>query len=177
MADTQKISTLTNVGQVDQGDLFIVSKQAIGGTWISRSASATDIALAILGVFQNPELMTENKDIYGAINELTPQPLTKAEFFDDYSNIGDFYAWKVGKLIIINRLSFNSVKFDGSVVTGALIKEQYRPGQTIRTITDVGGGSLFARCNIRNTGEMAISYGTSTATNNSYMFATTYMAA
>lgn len=177
MADTQKVSGLSNVGEVEQGDLFLVSKKQLDNSWTSRSASASDIATAILGMFQFAALQTEDKSIIGALNELTPQPLSKADFFDNYSNVGDFYAWKIGKLIIINRMSFNSVTFDGSVVNGVLIKQAYRPGATIRTITDVGGGSLFARCNIRNTGEMAISYSTSTATSNSYMFTTAYMAA
>lgn len=176
MADTIKVSEMGNVGQLEENDIVLVSKKGLNNTWESRSASASDFSSALLYMFQHQLLKTESKSIIDAINELTPQPLTKAEFFDTYSNVGDFYAWKIGKMIVINRMSFNSVTFDGSVVSGVKIKEGYRPGQTIRTVTDVGGGSLYAKCNIRATGEFAISYSTSTATNNSYMFVTTYIA-
>lgn len=68
--DALKISQLENIGAVAEDDLFLISKAQGDGTYVSRSGSATDVALFLLENIELAELTTAAKTIIGAINEL-----------------------------------------------------------------------------------------------------------
>ena len=57
--------------------------------------------------------------------------LTKSDVFDEYSNIGDFYAVKVGSIIIVQRCTFASKSYTPSIVM-AKLKSSYKPLKSMR---------------------------------------------
>lgn len=72
------------------------------------------------------------KETVTAVNELTEnKTLTKSDVFDEYSNIGDFYAVKVGSIIIVQRCTFASKSYTPSIVM-AKLKSSYKPLKSMR---------------------------------------------
>lgn len=67
-----------------------------------------------------------------SISQLTEnKTLIKSDVFDEYSNIGDFYAVKVGSIIIVQRCTFASKSYTPSLVM-AKLKSSYKPLKSMR---------------------------------------------
>ena len=85
----------------------------------------------------------------GSYNDLTDKPtipilpdaevIDKDDFFVDATNVSDFYAYRYGKIIVIDRLVILNTSYSSSDTTHVTIKSDYRPAaNSIRVLVDDG---------------------------------------
>lgn len=124
MPDSKSFSQLTTAESLDIRDLYALSKTDTNAEsgYVSRSASFSTIANAIVNSVEFAELITENNTIVGAINEILTKTDITLTFSDGYSNSQniDYYLYKQN----------NEVKFKLALTNTAGISD----GVTIATL-------------------------------------------
>ena len=76
MADLDKSITQFDLGTLAEGSLFIASDVGSGVPYESHRHPASEVADKMLGTFEYNDLQTDNKKIFGAINELADSSLS-----------------------------------------------------------------------------------------------------
>lgn len=191
-----KIDNATNAGAIPSGaqycGFYIRSKdgKAIGKlSSIINTAGNTDVEIYAHGFDANGNVVSNtqvhmyaNRDGSHSVGFSHPQDwanaliqtISASDFFVNTSGVGDFYAYRMGKLIIIDRCVFNKSLAASGSTEFAQIKTEFRPPKSIRVGVDDGSSNQALRAIIEpitgsNYGHISTNLTTSQSSSN-YFF-------
>lgn len=98
--------------------------------------------------------------------------IDKADFFTDATNVTDFYAYRYGKIIVIDRLVIQNTSYSASDTTHVTINSDYRPtANSIRVLVDDGVSANTMRAWIEGGALVSATASTSTSL---FMYSSAY---
>lgn len=118
----------------------------------------------------------------GSYNDLEDKPtipvlpeaevIDKDDFFADATNVTDFYAYRYGKIVVIDRLVIQNTSYSSSDTTHATINSDYRPAaNSIRVLVDDGQSANTMRAWIENGALITATASTATSL---FLYSSTY---